>query len=145
MKFILVLFAICISLLSCGVNNKNWADETRKANEVDQASFRSLVNVKWCKPISAQQKYVDWWFFRENNTALFTRVDIETRQILNQQNESWNLVDKTLWVRDPMTNSVVLTKEILVLNDSTTGKRFMVWTTPNSNLPGDSMNLTECE
>ena len=155
MKSIFSLILIGFFIAACAPSSNNTSNPVQ-GSPVDEASYNAILDVKWCQPIvNREQDFVISWIFLNDATARWVKSNIETQQVLQSQQVNWGLQNKTLIVKDLISDLVILQKEISVEYDLNQARKIMKWVTPSttqcSGAPGscsttsaDVMTLSEC-
>ncbi len=125
---------------------------------VDEASYKALIDVKWCQNFQGQPvDFIISWFFTNDAYAVWQKSNIATKAVLQTQKVKWQMQNKTLVVRDQISNLVILEKDVQVEYDLNQARRMMKWFTPSTTnctkgspancsiQAGDVMLLNECQ
>jgi hypothetical protein len=133
-----MLFTTSLLLLSCAPNSSSTLATPDRGNRVDQNSFNSLIDLKWCQPIQPQQDFkIAWKFSKDLFIATKYQGDLKTNQEVTQK-YSWSMQNKTLIVKNLMNGSIIFQRDLSFDYDFTTGKKLMNWQTV-------SQSSTQCQ
>lgn len=95
---------------------------------VDEASFRALIEVKWCQAKDAQNNfYIKWEFQQKDSIALMTKISTEAGIPKVTYQKKWSMQEKTLSIREISSNVEIIKKDLSFAFDLNTGTRLMQW------------------
>lgn len=127
MRFIFMCFTASFLFLSCAPNSSSTLSTPNPGTTVDQNSFNSLIDLKWCQPIPAQQDFkIAWKFSKDLFIATWIKTDLKTNLAVTQK-YTWAMQNKTLLVNNLSNGSLLFKKDISFDYDLTAGKKLMNW------------------